>query len=221
MDLESWRVLCALAAGNPLVVPSFGIHPAQAGAAATLLRDTAAAPAFQAELEAALAETPLVGEIGLDTVWFADTPLADQLLVFRFLFGRAAAMGKAAVIHTKGAEALVADEIERLGHGKAVIHWYSGPEPEFRRLVGLGCWFTCGPETGRSAILADFCRRIPADRLLAETDNPGGEPWLGGSDSSPGLIRRIHADIAAARGMKLEAVRRLVLENSLDLLGLA
>lgn len=60
--------------------------------------------------------------------------------------------------------------------------------------------------------------QTPRQLILAETDNPTSEPWLGGTDNSVHLINRVYNDISKVLGMPVEAVEKMITENALQLL---
>ncbi|MDP2791523.1 MAG: TatD family hydrolase [Rectinemataceae bacterium] len=101
---------------------------------------------------------------------------------------------------------------------RIVVHWYHGPESIFRKLADLGCFFSFGCEVRYSQEVPDLLALAPEDRLLAETDNPRSEIWLGGARDDPGLIRRVIADMAAVLGKSPVDMETLVERNSLTIL---
>jgi TatD DNase family protein len=191
MDLESFEATAACAARSNRIIPAFGIHPERAPDYVDRLDEVA---------EAAT-RSPCIGEIGLDHRFVTDESAYDpQRVVFDHLLTLAANQDKVVNLHTAGAEHEVADRIARFGISRAIVHWYSGPRDAFEHLLELGCYFTFGPEVGSSDHIAALARLAPMDRLLTETDNPGGPEWLGLGRGRPSLIRRVVADLARARG---------------------
>ena len=56
--------------------------------------------------------------------------------------------------------------------------------------------------------------RTPLEFLLSEMDNPTGELWLGGEDSSPLLIKRVVHDIAEAKGIEDTEAESILQKNA-------
>lgn len=77
---------------------------------------------------------------------------------------------------------------------------------------------TFGCETIRSKHIQKLLEQTPLDLILAETDNPDSEKWLGGTDSSIFLIERIYKDIAEVLGLKIEKIAKTINENSAKIL---
>lgn len=191
MDLETFEATAACAARSNRIVPAFGIHPERAPDHVDRLEEVAQAAS----------RSPCIGEIGLDHRFVTDErAYGPQRVVFDYLLALAADQDKVVNLHTAGAEHEVADRVAHFGISRAIVHWYSGPTAAFERLLDLGCYFSFGPELGSSDHIAALARLTPMDRLLTETDNPGGPEWLGLGRGRPALIRRVVADLARARG---------------------
>jgi len=81
--------------------------------------------------------------------------------------------------------------LEESGNERVVVHWYSGPADIFSQMADRGFYFTVGLEVWHSDRIQRIAREIPAERLLSETDNPGGPKWLTGKPGNPMLIREV------------------------------
>jgi TatD DNase family protein len=144
------------------VYACLGVHPHEAGAPADLdaLRELLAHPCAVA-----------VGETGLD--YFRDyAPRAAQRRLFEDQLALAREVGKPVVIHTRAADDDTRGRL--LAHdGPVLLHCFSSPsllEPALER-----GWYVsfAGNVTYKNAHeLRDAARRLPVDRLLAETDSP-------------------------------------------------
>lgn len=147
---------------SPVVIPSFGLHPWQSGEHSFC------------EMEPWLLKAPVIGEIGMDSVW-CSVPLAVQERAFCAQLELASALKKPVVLHTKGQEKRIAGLIARY-ENTYLVHWYSGTEG-LEEFIALGCYFSIGPDvffnpsTRRAALLA------PKNRLLTETDGCGAVKW--------------------------------------------
>lgn len=213
-DIASWKKNLKIAqSASDLIIPTFGVHPSycaefpeNAGEIITLL-------------EPYLAQSPVIGEIGLDFFWETKIPHKKQELVFRACLDHCERNGKTAVIHTKGAEERICDILRDFPHAKIVIHWYDGSEETFKTYLDRGYFQTFGYETRYSEHIRHLLALTPNELLLSETDNPTGEPWLcekqgiAGADNSPLLIRRVVKDIASAKQMS-EAETESILERN-------
>lgn len=190
------------------IIPTFGIHPNSADENAALLDD----PDTAARLAKYQDQSPVIGEIGMDFCW-SKCSHQNQEKVFRWFLEYCNRTGKACVIHTKDAEQEVCDILTDYPKARPVIHWYDGPENIFREFIRRGYPQTFGVETIRSPHLQDLLRLTPPELLLAETDNPDSEPWLGGNRNDVALIERVYNEIAGLLGMSRPALEKIIEEN--------
>jgi Tat protein secretion system quality control protein TatD with DNase activity len=101
---------------------------------------------------------------------------------------------------------------------RAIVHWYAGPLDVLDGLIRHGAYFTVGVEVLTSGSIQEIARRIPADRLLTETDNPSGLQWLTGTAGMPEILGKVVAAVADLRGTTPGATRSAVAENLARLL---
>lgn len=190
------------------IIPTFGIHPNRADENAGLLDD----PGTAARLAGYLDQSPLIGEIGMDFCW-SKSSRKNQKKVFRWFLEYCNRTGKACVIHTKDAEQEICDILTDYPKARPIIHWYDGPENIFREFIRRGYPQTFGVETIRSPHLQNLHRLTPPELLLAETDNPDSEPWLGGNRSDVALIERVYEELAGLLGLPRPQLEKIIEEN--------
>jgi TatD DNase family protein len=184
-NAEEWPVVAALAREYPWVVPSFGVHPWDAGNRA---------PDWLKKLRAALEANPGagVGEIGLDR-WLLelkpDDPrvaglrvaeLEEQTEVFTAQLALAAEFNRAPSIHCVQAWGALHDALKKakLPARGFLIHGYAGPAEMIRNFTDLGASYSFNIqllEPRHKSRLENF-RHIPVKRLLVETDAPTKPP---------------------------------------------
>lgn len=208
VDVASYLATLQLAEQSSRIIPTFGIHPSRADQYADTLDDLL--PLVQA--------SGIIGEIGLDRTWWKDIPASQQEKVFAWFLDQSVQQDKYCVIHTKGAEKRVLEMLRHYQVEKAVIHWYHGPRWIFKRLLDRGYYQSFGCELRYSAAVRRLLRLTPAELILAETDNPDSEKWLGGSQDGPDLIIRVIRDIAAAKRIKPELARLLTVGNAMKII---
>jgi len=210
MDLPSWEKNCDIAKRSTLVTPAFGIHPWKAPDYAAHLD----------RLDQATRECAWFGEVGLDYYFIEEKDeYPAQRAVFEYFLAAARDQKKIVNLHTKGAEEDVLRLLEQYSIERAIVHWYSGPMDIFRKLVDRGYYFTVGVEVMRSEHIREIARAIPADRLLTETDNPGGQKWLEGYEGMPRLILDVVVALAELRGTTPVPLVDTVQQNFLRLVG--
>jgi TatD DNase family protein len=79
--------------------------------------------------------------------------------------------------------------------------------------VEWGCYFSIGVELLSSQKIQEIAAAVPADRLLTETDNPGGMKWVNGERGMPADLSAVVVELAAVRQMETGALQELVAQN--------
>jgi TatD DNase family protein len=183
----------ALAAAHDGVYASLGVHPHNAdGVDAGRL----------GELRELLAggRAVAVGETGLD--YFRDYASHEaQQRLFDGQLALAEELGKPVVIHTRAADEDTLAALAGFG-GTVVLHCFSSPallEPALER--GWYLSFAGNVTYPKAPELRDAARRVPADRLLAETDSPYLSPQpVRGHRNEPANVLYTLAALAQTRG---------------------
>jgi TatD DNase family protein len=202
---SEWGTVVATAEREPDVWASIGIHPHEADAHAHVTADTL--------IEAARHPRVIgIGESGLD-YHYDHSDRARQRDSFRAHIAASRATGLPLIIHTRKAEedttAILADELER-GSFPALIHCFTASAAFAERVLALGLSISIsGIVTFRNAAdLAAIAARVPADRLLIETDAPFLAPVPHrGRPCEPAFVADTARFLAHARG---EAVSDLM-----------
>jgi TatD DNase family protein len=204
MNIPSYRHNAEIAGRCPFVLPIFGVHPWNATGYVEHLDD----------LAGPIERSPMLGEVGLDRYFVKQASrFPDQHRIFEVFVRAAAEQNKVLNLHTTGAEREVLDCLDRYHIERAIIHWYSGPLEILDEMIARGYYFTVGIELGLSAKIQAIARRIPSDRLLTETDNPGGVKWLMGKVGMPVAIRDVIQAVAEATATTPQAVTETVWSN--------
>ena len=197
----------------PQVLAAVGRHPHEAAG----FDDGALA-----ELQA-LAEHPrcvAIGETGLD--YFRDrAPRADQRRAFAAQIELARATGKPLVIHTRAAADDTIDVLREQASGLDVIlHCFSMPE-RLDECVDAGWWisFAGNVTYPKAQDLASAAERVPADRLLVETDAPYLTPQAVRKErNQPAFVVHTARFVAERRGLRYAELEQLVEHNAAELL---
>jgi TatD DNase family protein len=141
-----------------------------------------------------------VGETGLD--FYRDYAPHDRQ---RDLFARqldlAAELGKPVVVHTRAADEGTAAALKAFA-GTVILHCFSSPELLPVALErGYFVSFAGNVTYPKAEELREAARRVPADRLLAETDSPYLSPQpRRGRPNEPANVVHTIAVLADARG---------------------
>jgi TatD DNase family protein len=191
--IESSRVALSLAERHEEVHAGLGIDPHQAGTdegervgeLAELLRHPKAVA---------------VGETGLDYHYGADRK-TEQRRLFEQQLELATRLGLPVVIHTRAADDDTA-AILRAHGGTVVMHCFSEPGLLGHALEqGWYVSFAGNVTYPRAEDLRAAAARIPADRILAETDSPYLAPQpVRGRRNEPANVVHTVAALALARG---------------------
>jgi TatD DNase family protein len=190
MDLTSYEQNVKIATTSDLILPVFGIHPWNASEYVGCLH----------HLDRAICQSPMIGEIGLDYYFVSESSkYGDQRRVFEHLLRSASVQRKIVIIHTKGAEREILQLLQKYNTERVVIHWYSGPWRVLEAMVERGFYFTIGVEVLFSQHIQDIAGYLPAELILTETDNPGGNKSLTGTIGTPSLIKDVIAKLAEIR----------------------
>ena len=190
MNITSYLATKRISTMCEYLLPCFGVHPWEAHHYEGKLK----------ELDAHLKTTPLIGEAGLDFHFIKDSSqYRSQHEVFEYQCAWAQRNKLSMNLHTKGAEREVLSAIREYRIVSPIIHWYSGPTALIDEYLQLGCYFTIGVEVLRSEHIQRIAQIIPIDRLLLETDNPGGYKWLHNIEGMPATLLEVLARVSEVR----------------------
>jgi TatD DNase family protein len=189
-------------AQNPGIWCTVGTHPHEAK------EDPELAP----EHLAALAADPRVvgiGECGLD-FHYDLSPRDIQAQVFRAHVAAARETGLPLVVHTREADAVMAEILEAehaRGAFRLLMHCYTSGAELARRAAALGAWFSVsGIATFKAAEdVRALIREMPADRIMVETDCPYLAPVpYRGRRCEPAMLPKVLESLAEIRGWSLK-----------------
>lgn len=213
VKLEAFPQLLAMVEADPGLFASVGVHP-----------DNADCEEPSVARLCALADHPKVvaiGETGLDYHWHKDAP-AWQRERFCVHIRAARAVSKPLIVHTRNAaedtlRLLREEGAEAVG---GVMHCFTESAEVADAALALGFHISfSGIVTFRNAqALKEVARRVPADRLLIETDAPYLAPVPHrGKTNEPAFVVHVAEELARLRGVSLEALRDRTTENFLRL----
>ena len=217
-SLESSARSVALAKDFEPVYAAVGIHPEEAQPMTTATDDQLAAWAAQEKVVA-------IGEIGLDYYWEKDEEKrALQRAIFVRQLDLARQLRLPVCIHDREAHGDMMKILKTEGRGlRGVLHCYSGSWEMAAELL-KGDWYfgIDGPLTYKNAAkLPEIVQRLPAERILVETDSPYLSPMpFRGKRNEPAHVLYVAKKAAELRGESLEAFARATRENTRELYGI-
>ena len=212
--IDSCRAALATAEQEEGVAAILGIHPHEAGGTEADRLD---------ELQELLAHprAVAVGETGLDH--FRDyAPHEAQRRLFDAQLELARETGKPVAIHTRAADRETLEALE--GHdGTVVLHCFSSPallEPALAH--GWYVSFAGNVTYPKAPELREAAARVPAERILAETDCPYLAPQpRRGRPNEPANVVHTLAVLAEARGDDPAELEAQIEANAAAAFGLA
>ena len=160
-----------------------------------------------------------IGEIGLD-YHYEDIPREIQQKAFRMQMELARELNLPVIVHERDAHEDGMKIVEEFPDVTGVFHCYSGSYEMAKWLIARG-WYIgfTGVLTFKNARKAiEVASQIPLDRIVLETDCPymSPEPFRG-KRNDPGKIYRMAERLAEIRGLPLEEIHRITMENGKNL----
>jgi TatD DNase family protein len=191
--IDSCRAALALARSEQGVFAALGVHPHEAGGAEAHRL---------AELRELLGEehAVAVGETGLDH--FRDyAPRDAQRRLFEAELELASDLRKPVVVHSRAADEATLQILDEFD-GTVILHCFSSPallDAALERRYYVS--FAGNVTYPKAADLRECAARVPADRILAETDSPYLSPQpVRGKPNEPAHVIHTMRALAEARG---------------------
>jgi TatD DNase family protein len=214
-DGASCRAALQAAEEFPQVYAAIGRHPNQA---------TGFDDADLAELRALAAHERCIaiGETGLD--YYRDrAPRADQARAFHAQIELAREAGKPLVIHTREADDDTLKTLGKQADGvRVILHCFSMSE-RIEECLSNPDWsisFAGNVTYPRAEQLRTAAIRVPAERLLVETDAPFLSPQaMRGKPNEPANVVHTARVLAEQRRVSYEELERAIEENCERLFG--
>lgn len=217
VSVDNAAAVRALAERHADVDCSVGVHPLDV--------EPDAVPALDWLLgELAHPRVVAIGETGLDYHYQPESAALQQQ-AFRLHLEAARLTGKPLIVHTRAARADTLDLLREAALPQAgVLHCFTEDWEMARAALDLGFYISLsGIVTFRNAeALREVARRVPADRLLVETD----APWLApvphrGKPNLPQYVREVAEFLAELRGIPFETLAEQTTGNFRRLFPLA
>ena len=215
INLDAYPAMRELVDPFPEVSVSVGVHPTDGDGSLTDPQELAR-----------LGQDPRVvaiGETGLDYHYGGDNT-GPQQLQFRTHVQAARLVGKPLIVHTRNARADTIGILRGEGADEVggVMHCFTEDWDTARQALDLGFYISfSGIVTFRNAdALREVARRVPADRLLVETDSPYLAPVpKRGRSNQPAYVRYVAEAVAELRGEPFPELAQTTTENYFRLFG--
>ena len=208
-SLASSRNAAALAAQYSYLYAAVGSHPDAADEVTDAVLDE------YRKLCKRNLKIKAIGEIGLD-YHYEDIPRDIQQRAFRAQMALAQELKLPVIVHEREAHADGMAVIRDFPEVTGVFHCYSGSAEMARQLVDRG-WYIgfTGVLTFKNAREAvEVAATLPLERIVLETDCPymAPEPFRG-KRNDPGKLIRMAEKLAEIRGLPVEEIQLITLEN--------
>jgi TatD DNase family protein len=175
------------------------------------------------ELENCIAESPFVGEVGLDGSTRHRKSYKQQRDVFVRVLTAAQKCGRRVLsIHSRHAAQDTISLIRDHTNPKQVLsimHWFGGTSEDARAAVEAGCFFSVNYEMLSHGRFRQLLASIPVGRLLTETDAPYSS--VGRLKSTPPDVLKTADLLSQYCGLAGNAMKRHLVESSLGVLTFA
>ena len=213
-DLASSERNVLIARRHPAVRVAVGVHPhnaeswtdAVSGMVDRLARD---------------GHVVAIGEIGIDLSG-RSAPREAQERAFLEQLALARTLDLPVVVHVRDAGPLARDLVDRAGGARGMVHCFSERPQDVEEWTrrGFSVSFAGTVTYPKNHALRQAAARIPADRLLVETDAPYLAPQARrGERNEPAFVLETLAAVAAARGQESAELGRQMAENARKLFG--
>ncbi len=218
VSCDDLGIRTSILAGYPTIMRSAGIGPWG-------VEDGSDPMTVQLETLVSQNETygaDYIGEIGLDNYWkYGTVELQERLFIQQIEL--ADQLKLPIIIHNREADAQTTRILkEHAPTNGGILHCFSGSDELADIALELGLYISfAGPITYKRNIhLREILARIPADRLLLETDSPylSPEPYRG-TVNTPLRMENIYAEAAAVRNTTSEELAMQLQKNLLAVSG--
>lgn len=213
--LDRFPAVKAIAHANDDIACTVGVHPHYAKDFWSLEAKTLVGEARDLKVVG-------IGETGLDQHYgYSDIVLQERSFIEHIHAARET--GLALVVHTREADDLTGDILEReyaRGPFRILMHCYTGGERLAQRAMDLGARFSVSGILSFKAAqdVRNVMANVPLDRIVLETDCPYLAPAPHrGRRNEPAYLVDVCRAFAEHRGMTFEDAAELTTRNAIDL----
>ncbi|MDP3735748.1 MAG: TatD family hydrolase [Hyphomonadaceae bacterium] len=213
--LDRFPAVKAIAQANDDIGCTVGVHPHYA-------KDFWSLQAATLVEEARDPKVVGIGETGLDQHYgYSDIVLQERSFIEHIHAARET--GLALVVHTREADDLTGDILEReyaRGPFRILMHCYTGGDRLAKQAMDLGARFSVSGILSFKAAqdVRNVMANVPLDRIILETDCPYLAPAPHrGRRNEPAYLVDVCRAFAEHRGMTFEAAAELTTRNAIKL----
>ncbi len=212
IDLEHFDDVFSLAKAHQQIYASVGVHPVE---------QEGKDPSVEELLTLADHEKIIaIGETGLDYFHVKKDTADWQRERFRRHIAASNQSGKPMIIHTREAKVDTIEIMQQEQAKAGVMHCFSEDWETAKAALDLGFYISfSGIITFKGAAdLREVAKKVPADRLLVETDSPYLTPVpYRGRANSPAYTYYVAEKLAEIRGVSVDNIAQQTTQNFNDL----
>ena len=212
---DNFPAVREIAEAHPDIWCSVGVHPHHAKDFTSLTAEILIAEARHPKVVA-------IGETGLD-FHYGYSAEADQVRSLREHIEAARVTGLPLILHTREADALMADLLEEeytKGAFQPLLHCYTGGEDLCQRALAIGAFVSVsGILSFKSAKdVRAVIANVPLDRIILETDCPYLAPMpMRGRRNEPSYLVHVAEALGALLGVDTETIKQVTTQNAVRL----
>ena len=208
IDLEHFDQVHSLALQHSNIYASVGVHPTEI---------TSKEPSVEKLLELSSSERVIaIGETGLDYFRVKKDEADWQRDRFRRHIRASNESEKPLIIHMRDSKEDIIDILQKENAQSGVMHCFAEDWATAKAALDLGFYISfSGILTFKSAIdLREIAKKVPADRLLVETDSPYLTPApYRGKPNSPAYTYYVAEKLAEVRNTSIDEIAEATTTN--------
>ena len=212
INLEEFPAMMKIVDAHPDVYASAGFHPLQDASSPAVICDEVKDALLQCCLDKRVVA---IGETGLD-FYYSPENVDAQIEQFKMHLDIAKQVSKPVIVHTRQAKAETIRAIQAYPEVTGVMHCFTEDWPMAKQALDCGYYISLsGIVTFKNAAaLREVAKKVPADRLLVETDSPYLAPVpYRGKPNQPAYVVEVAECLAQLRGVSLAELAGQTSEN--------
>lgn len=188
---------------NGFIYPSIGVHPTEA--------ETDVKTAIT-QIISNINDCVAIGEIGMDYQY--DINKTKQKEIFKNMLQVSKKFGKPVSVYSRKAWDDVFSLVQTTGVGKAVFHWYSGPNEVLKKILDNGYFISATPAVEYSPKHRNAIEMTPVESILLETDTP---VKYKGVPSEPSDVTKVLNMVAKIKNISIDKLANITTNNACKL----
>ncbi len=152
----------------------------------------------------------MIGEVGIDLK--ESVELERQVMIFEKFIKLAMKLDKCIAVHSRNAETVCIEVLERLKAEKVLMHCFSGGMKLVKKIVENG-WFLSIPASVKyNEHFQKIVEITPVENLFCETDSPYLHP-MREKNNEPINVIESYKKIAEIKKMTVDEIKKKIWEN--------